>query len=117
MPREPIGKLTRRSTGRRLTPEEAAQARLARAEAEQEKPAVIARYRARKAAQELVSALRSARQDAELTLQEMQDRTGMDASNIVKLETGQRENPTLETLFRYADAVGKQLELRLVEKR
>jgi hypothetical protein len=33
----------------------------------------------------------------------------MDRSALSKLETGQRPNPTVETLVRYAQAVGKHL--------
>jgi hypothetical protein len=34
-----------------------------------------------------------------------------------KLETGQRANPTVETLVRYAEAVGKRLVVSLVDAR
>lgn len=38
---------------------------------------------------------------------------GMDRSALSKLETGQRPNPTVEALVRYAEAVGKQLIVTL----
>jgi transcriptional regulator with XRE-family HTH domain len=37
----------------------------------------------------------------------------MDRSALSKLETGQRLNPTFETLVRYAEAVGKRLVVSL----
>jgi transcriptional regulator with XRE-family HTH domain len=37
----------------------------------------------------------------------------MDRSSLSKLETGQRANPTVETLARYAQAVGKRLVVSL----
>ena len=39
----------------------------------------------------------------------------MDRSALSKLETGQRANPTVETLGRYAEAVGKRLVLSLTD--
>ena len=39
----------------------------------------------------------------------------MDQSALSKLETGQRPNPTMETLLRYADAVGKRLVVSLAD--
>ena len=39
----------------------------------------------------------------------------MDRSALSKLETGQRPNPTIETLVRYAEAVGKRLVVSLAE--
>jgi transcriptional regulator with XRE-family HTH domain len=37
----------------------------------------------------------------------------MDRSALSKLESGERPNPTVETLVRYADAVGMRLEVSL----
>jgi transcriptional regulator with XRE-family HTH domain len=39
----------------------------------------------------------------------------MDRSALSKLETGQRPNPTLETLVRYGEAVGKRLVVSLAD--
>ena len=39
----------------------------------------------------------------------------MDRSALSKLETGQRPNPTVETLARYAEAVGKRLVVSLAD--
>ena len=41
--------------------------------------------------------------------------TGMDRSALSKLETGLRPNPTIETLVRYAEAVGKRLVVTLAD--
>jgi transcriptional regulator with XRE-family HTH domain len=46
----------------------------------------------------------------------LKELTGMDPSALSKLETGQRPNPTLETVVRYAEAVGKRLVLSLAER-
>lgn len=45
----------------------------------------------------------------------MTELTGMDRSALSKLETGQRPNPTVETLVRYAEAVGKRLVVSLAD--
>jgi transcriptional regulator with XRE-family HTH domain len=42
--------------------------------------------------------------------------TGMDRSALSKLETGRRPNPTIETLARYAEAVGKHLLVSLADE-
>jgi hypothetical protein len=39
----------------------------------------------------------------------------MDGSALSKLETGQRTNPTVDTLVRYAQAVGKRLLVTQVD--
>jgi transcriptional regulator with XRE-family HTH domain len=48
-------------------------------------------------------------------LTEVSELTGRDRSALSKLETGQRPNPTMETLVRYAEAVGKYLGVSLVD--
>jgi transcriptional regulator with XRE-family HTH domain len=40
----------------------------------------------------------------------------MDRSALSKLETRQRANPTVETLVRYAEAVGKHLVVSLADQ-
>ena len=41
----------------------------------------------------------------------------MDRSALSKLETGRGANPTVETLVRYAEAVGKRLVVSLTDAR
>ena len=65
---------------------------------------------------ELLKQLKSAREERGLSLADLTNLTGMDRSAISKLETGQRPNPTVETLVRYAEAVGKHLVVSLVER-
>jgi transcriptional regulator with XRE-family HTH domain len=38
-------------------------------------------------------------------------RTGMDQATLSRLENGRQPNPTVDTLWRYAHAVGRQLVL------
>ena len=105
---------------RRLTPEEAAKYRAVREQVAEELPDLIARHHARMAAVDellgtLLQQLKAVREERGFSLSDLSRVTGMDTSALSKLETGQRPNPTLETLVRYADAVGKRLELSLTD--
>jgi transcriptional regulator with XRE-family HTH domain len=55
--------------------------------------------------------LRGLRKAAGLSLADVAERTGMDKAFLSKLENGRQPNPTLETLHRYAAALGKRLVL------
>lgn len=59
----------------------------------------------------LIHELKKARQSAGLTLATISKRTGMDQATLSRLETGRQPNPTVDTLWRYAHAVGRQLVL------
>ena len=104
---------------RRLTPEEAAKYRQVREQVEQELPELVARHHRRDEILESLEALfpklKAAREAKGLSLSELTEITGMDRSAISKLESGQRTNPTLQTLVRYAEAVGKQLVVELAD--
>jgi transcriptional regulator with XRE-family HTH domain len=85
----------------------------------EELPQLIERHHERTAIHEqlqtLLEQLKAAREAQELSLADLGERTGMDRSALSKLETGQRPNPTLETLLRYAEAVGKRLLVTLTD--
>jgi uncharacterized DUF497 family protein/DNA-binding XRE family transcriptional regulator len=104
---------------RRLTPEEAAKYRAVREQVARELPELIARHHERTATldqlNELLVQLKAAREAKGLSLADLTDLTGMDRSALSKLETGQRANPTVETLVRYAEAVGKRLVVSLTD--
>lgn len=51
-----------------------------------------------------------------LSLADMQERTGMSRSAISRLENDESANPTMETLSRYAEALGKELAITLSDK-
>jgi DNA-binding XRE family transcriptional regulator len=109
--------LQRITRNRRLTPEEAAKYREVRVQVAEELPELISRHDERLIAldqlAELVQQLKAAREEKGLSLADLTRLTGMDSSALSKLETGQRLNPTVETLVRYADAVGKRLVVSL----
>jgi DNA-binding Xre family transcriptional regulator len=104
---------------RRLTSEEAAKYNAIREQVAQELPDLIARHHDRVASLDqldhLLAQLKAAREAKGLSLADVTELTGMDRSAISKLETGQRANSTVETLVRYAEAVGKRLVVSLTD--
>ena len=102
---------------RRLSVEEAAKYKAIREQVAEELPDLITRHHERMAAldelQELLVQLKAAREAKGLSLADLTDLTGMDRSALSNLETGQGEDPTVETLARYAEAVGKRLVVSL----
>jgi len=104
---------------RRLAPEEAAKYKAVREQIAGELSELIDRHHQRVAAldqlQELLRQLKAAREAKGLSLSDLTELTGMDRSSLSKLESGQRPNPTVGTLVRYAEAVGKRLVVLLTE--
>lgn len=104
---------------RRLTAEEAAKYKEIRAKVAEELPELIARHHERLASldqlDKLCAQLKEAREAKGLSLADVTKLTGMDRSALSKLETGQRANPTVETLVRYAEAVGKRVVVSLTD--
>src|SRR4029078_12596496 len=102
---------------RRLTPEEAAKYKAVREQVAEDLPDLIARHHQRTAfldgLDELLAQLKAAREAKGLSLADLTEITGMDRSALSKLETGQRANPTVGTLVRDAEAVGKRLVVSL----
>jgi DNA-binding XRE family transcriptional regulator len=104
---------------RQLSSAEAAKYKAVRNQVAEELPDLIARHHERMASLDqldaLVMQLKTAREAKGLSLADLTELTGMDRSALSKLETGQRVNPTVETLVRYAEAVGKRLVVSLAE--
>jgi DNA-binding XRE family transcriptional regulator len=111
--------MKRIARGRRLTPEEAAKFKQIRAQVAEELPDLVARHHERMASldqlDKLCAQLKAAREAKGLSLADVTRLTGMDRSALSKLETGQRANPTVETLVRYAEAVGKRVVVSLTD--
>ena len=111
--------MKRITRNRRITPEEAAKYKALREQVAAELPDLIARHHERMATldqlQELLVQLKAAREAKGLSLSDLTQLTGMDRSALSKLETRQRANPTVETLVRYAEAVGKRLVVSLAD--
>ena len=104
---------------RKLTSEEVVKYKAIRERIAEELPDLITRHHERMASldqlHELLMQLRAAREARGLSLSDLTELTGMDRSALSKLETGQRANPTVDTLVRYAEAVGKRLVVSLTD--
>ena len=111
--------MKRITRNRPLTPDETAKYKTIRAQGAKELPDLVARHHERMATldqlDELLKQLKAAREAKGLSLADVTELTGMDRSALSKLETGQRANPTVETLVRYAEAVGKRLVVSLTD--
>jgi len=64
---------------------------------------------------QVVGALRAERERQGLSLKDLHERTGIDRAALSRLENNEDANPTLATLERYAEAVGKQMVVLLSE--
>lgn len=73
-------------------------------------PMPLGRYLELRAA---LTALRASREASGLSLADVAERSGIDKAALSRLENGIHDNPTVETLLRYAAAIGKRLTIRL----
>jgi DNA-binding phage protein len=64
---------------------------------------------------QVLGALRAERERQGLSLADIHERTGIDRAALSRLENNEEANPTLATLERYAQAVGKHLVVLLSE--
>lgn len=62
---------------------------------------------------QLLGALRAERERLGLSLNDIYERTGIDRAALSRLENNEDANPTLATLERYAEALGKQMVVLL----
>jgi DNA-binding phage protein len=74
-------------------------------------------FKRHKLARDLVAKLRHHRLELGLSLAEIAARTGIAKSNLSRLEHNERTSPTLETLHRYASALGMKMRVELVGNR
>lgn len=65
---------------------------------------------------QVLAALRAERERQGLSLADINERTGIDRAALSRLENNEDANPTLATLERYAEAVGKQMVVLLSER-
>jgi predicted transcriptional regulator len=109
---------------RELTDAERDRVREVRKLIEKEKPEIVAQAREFKKARERAVAqlheafvlLRAERKSQGISLAELRERTGIGRSALSRLENDPEVNPTIVTLTRVADALGKEITIQLVEK-
>ncbi len=65
---------------------------------------------------QVLAALRAERQRLGLSLADIYERTGIDRAALSRLENNEDANPTLTTLERYAEALGKRMVVLLTER-
>jgi DNA-binding XRE family transcriptional regulator len=115
MPGKRIQQIQRIVRDRPLTGREAARYEQIREQIESERSQVKSRIRRRVAIHEAFLALKQVRLDQGKSLADMKELTGMDRSALSKLETGKRQNPSIDTLIRYADALGKTILIEITD--
>lgn len=105
---------------RRLTPEEIEHYRELRAKLEAELPDIKALGRAlrdRPRGVPLASIAKTLREEREkqgLSLDDVGRRTGLEKEALSRLENDPQSDPTITLVVRYAEALGKRVELNLV---
>lgn len=105
---------------RDLTPEEEQRWNRARDEAELDKKEIVAkgrrvraaRNRVRVAVRDALKVLKAERQAQGLSLSDVEQRSGIGRAALSRLENESEANPTVVTLTRYAEALGKTLVVR-----
>jgi DNA-binding XRE family transcriptional regulator len=104
---------------RHLTSDEAAAYRALREQLEAERPELVARHEQRMASlqqlERLFTQLTQVREAKGLTLADLVQLTAVDRSALTKLETEHRADPSIETLVRYAEALGIRLVVSLAD--
>src|SRR5438046_1092022 len=61
----------------------------------------------------LMARFKATRESRGLTLAEVAERMGIDSPALSRLETGKMLNPTLATLYKWAEALGQKLDVDL----
>ena len=104
-----------------LSAEDRLRHREIRAAIEREKPELLKlgrRIQQRHARlREAVATLKATRVSMGLSLREIGDRTGIGKANLSRLENAPNPNPTIETLSRYAEALGKDIDIVVKDRR
>jgi len=57
----------------------------------------------------MLAALKKHRERQGLSLADVAERSGMDRAAVSRLENGVYVNPTVDTLYRYAEAIGAEI--------
>ena len=68
------------------------------------------------ALRDAVSFLRAERERRGLSLNDIGERSGIGKSNLSRLENDPNPNPTMETLMRYAEALGVELRIMIAPR-
>ena len=107
---------TTRKSHPKMTPERIAElSKLAKKIDREERDSIKAKGRAifarHEMMQKVIGALKAARQAQGLSLAEVGERSGIGKANLSRLENDASPNPTWDTIARYAESVGRKLEV------
>jgi len=111
-------------SNRKLTDAERRRINALRRQVEAERPEILQKARAFKKAHAAAAAqlheafvlLKAERRSLGISLAELRKRTGIGQSALSRLENDAEANPTITTLARVAEALGKRIVIQLVEK-
>ena len=62
---------------------------------------------------QLLASLKRERERQNVTLAQLEERSGISQAALSRLETGKAANPTLDTIYRISAALGKQVQCSL----
>lgn len=112
--------ITSKSVYRRFTPEEREMFERAKREVEEDLPWIKDRMRAssrrESAVQDLLWSLHTARVEADMTLEQLDERTGLGMRTLAEIDHGVNADPSIETLMEIAEAVGVRLRVEIERK-
>lgn len=80
-----------------------------------DKEEIVVETRGKRISDKVIDQLIAIRKANHITQQDIANATGMQRANIARIE-GKRYAPTLDVLARYAECLGVELEMRIVEK-
>lgn len=102
------------------TPEERRRYKAAVEQVERDKAGILAEARRAKARAEMLRSvlhdLKAERERQGLSLADVSARSGIDKGALSRLENAANANPKLDTLTRYADALGVKLRISVADK-
>jgi DNA-binding XRE family transcriptional regulator len=107
-----------RKTHPKMTPQRIAElAELAKKIDREEDESIKAKgraiFRRHEMMQKVIAGLKAARQAQGLSLAEVGEKSGIGKANLSRLENDASPNPTWDTIARYAESVGRKLEVTL----
>lgn len=102
---------------RKLTPRERARSKRARAAFDADKDRIVAKGQALferyERLQDTLRSLKAEREAQGVSLGELERRTGISKTSLSRLENNPSPNPTIGTLLRIAEALGRELHVTL----
>lgn len=76
---------------------------------------IVVETRGKSVCNKVVDELVALRKAKHMTQQDIADATGMKRANVARVE-GKKFTPTIDVLMRYAECLGAEVEMRVVEK-